>query len=64
MEDMRNEAAREAAQKAEQNKAKRTAVHLIKSFYRIYRLVSFHYIIFCYENNIAVRNILCIITSL
>ena len=30
MEDMRNEAAREAAQKAEQNKAKRTAVHLIK----------------------------------
>lgn len=30
MEDMRNEAAREAAQKAGQNKAKRTAVHLIK----------------------------------
>ncbi len=30
MEDMRKEAAREAAQKAEQNKAKKTAVHLIK----------------------------------
>ncbi len=30
LEDMRNEAAREAAQKAEQNKAKRTAVHLIR----------------------------------
>ena len=30
MEDMRNEAAREAAQQAEQNKAKKTAVHLIK----------------------------------
>ena len=30
MEDMRNEAAREAAQEAEQNKAKKTAVHLIK----------------------------------
>ncbi len=30
MEDMRNEAAREAAQKAEQDKAKKTAVRLIK----------------------------------
>ena len=30
MEDMRKEAAREAAQKAEQNKARKTAVHLIK----------------------------------
>ncbi len=30
LEDMRNEAAREAAQQAEQNKAKKTAVHLIK----------------------------------
>jgi len=31
MEDMRNEAAREAAQQAEQNKAKRMAVRMIKA---------------------------------
>ncbi len=31
LEDMRNEAAREAAQKAEQNKAKRTAVRMIRA---------------------------------